>query len=444
MTKVRILIATTRGPSAVERITPEDAMVRSVVCLGGRAVPLPISAAYENFVRAPTGVVERDFGHPSFRLDVEQPIDDGSSWQLGAYVAHALFAVGRLAGKGEPCDTVVLCTGEVDRDLAVLPVDHVPEKLERSTDTLHRAVADGARVVVLVPNGDAKVVAMDWARACGFGPPSPVLAVATVDEALGVIGLAAKGGTTAPRQSRSLLLRFSVAALILAAIVVGTILTRSFRSVGESQAVARIEKSVSQPEIAVPAQSPSPPLSPVSSEPKPGGLEAATAGSRLDLGVAELRAADGQSCPASLADITPLRLNQDGKGRFPVSRLDGLCGLELSVTNRGAPAHVWGFAQLVPEKVFLLADAKPLETSAGPSAASVSWRVALPQGRTKPLRYLFIALVSDRPLADAVALLPRKIDWSGERSFNDDLKAVGEELSRRGISMVVASHEAMP
>ncbi len=91
MTLVRVHVGTTEGPAEIQRITDEPPGIRSVVCLDGKAVALPISADYDSFVRRPTGVVERLFGHSAFRMDVGARITDGLSWQLGALVAHSLY-----------------------------------------------------------------------------------------------------------------------------------------------------------------------------------------------------------------------------------------------------------------------------------------------------------------------------------------------------------------
>ena len=66
----RIVIATTEGPAEVERLSEEDPDVRSVVCLQGKALALPISPDYDAFVRRPVGVIEARFGHACYRLDV--------------------------------------------------------------------------------------------------------------------------------------------------------------------------------------------------------------------------------------------------------------------------------------------------------------------------------------------------------------------------------------
>ena len=156
MTAVRVFVATTEGPSEVQRIAEEDPEVRSVVCLNGTSEALPISAAYDSFVRKPTGVIERLFGHPVFRMDVAERIGDGRSWQLAFAVAHALHAAGRLAGRGTAAQTAVWLTGTIDNDLNVGPVDHIPEKLKRSAALFNELRALGIPVTVVLPQENLK------------------------------------------------------------------------------------------------------------------------------------------------------------------------------------------------------------------------------------------------------------------------------------------------
>ena len=132
MNRVRIYIATTEGPAEIQRLAEEDPEVRSVVCFNGTCEALPISPGYDAFVRKPTGVIERLFAHPVYRMDVSQRICEGRSWQLGALAAHALKAEGKLAGKDDQCDHILWITGEVDNELKVHEVEDVPEKLRQS------------------------------------------------------------------------------------------------------------------------------------------------------------------------------------------------------------------------------------------------------------------------------------------------------------------------
>jgi tetratricopeptide (TPR) repeat protein len=155
--KVRVLIPTTADLLDVLLLTEEDpAIGRSVACIGGSTRMAGIDADYNAFVARATGVVERLFGHPCYRLDVSGRIDAGSSWQLGVLTAHALRAAGRLAGEGEPAECILWATGSVRSvDLTVGGVDHVGEKLACSLDRLHREVKDGRSVLVVVPEANA-------------------------------------------------------------------------------------------------------------------------------------------------------------------------------------------------------------------------------------------------------------------------------------------------
>ncbi len=154
MTRVRVYISTTEAPAEIQRIAEEDPQIRSVICLDGKAVELPVSAAYDSFVRKPTGVIEAEFGHPSYRVDVGTRITEGLSWQLGIYLAHALAREGRLAAKGEPADHVVLATGEVDRDLHVRAVDHVADKAYVAAPLFGKAAAEDRTVIMFVPTAN--------------------------------------------------------------------------------------------------------------------------------------------------------------------------------------------------------------------------------------------------------------------------------------------------
>ncbi len=144
-------ILTTEGPVAIQRISEEDAAVQSVMCLDGLAQILPVSPAYDAFVRRPVGVIERMTGHGAYRMDVAARIDEGRSWQLAAYIAHAA----RLKPGGE--DIAIYATGEVDSELAVRPVEHVRLKLDALTHHLSEQGATTEKAIILVPGGEDDV-----------------------------------------------------------------------------------------------------------------------------------------------------------------------------------------------------------------------------------------------------------------------------------------------
>src|ERR1700742_1123127 len=148
--KMRVLIATTKGAVEIQLLTEEDAAIgRCVACIGGTTETADIASAYHAFVVRPTGVIEGQFGHSCYRLDISSQIDAGSSWQLGVLAAHALLAVGRLAQENDVADGIVWATGSVRPvDLTVGAVSHVPEKLANSLDRL-RQERDARRPVLL-------------------------------------------------------------------------------------------------------------------------------------------------------------------------------------------------------------------------------------------------------------------------------------------------------
>lgn len=144
---ITVYILTTQGPVRIQRITEEQTGIQSVICLDGRAQALPISSRYDAFVRNPTGVIERATGHGAYRVDVDQIIDDGDSWQLGIYIAHM------VDGRDQAKDIHIFATGEVDRDLNIRPVGHIAEKLDRASRLFIELQDKGEDVYVFVPDG---------------------------------------------------------------------------------------------------------------------------------------------------------------------------------------------------------------------------------------------------------------------------------------------------
>lgn len=153
-TRVRVFIATTEGPVAVQKITAEDPDVPSVACRDGTTEVLAISRDYTRFVDRGTGLVARLTGHGAYRLDLDRPVDGGRSWQLPVLLAHLLEAEGRLAGPEEAADLTLLATGEVDREQRVRPVGRIEEKLNAARALVDDHAGDDRPLVVLVPESE--------------------------------------------------------------------------------------------------------------------------------------------------------------------------------------------------------------------------------------------------------------------------------------------------
>ena len=158
-----IFIATTQGPIAVQKITEEESDVRSVVCIDGSSRPASISERYYDFVKKGTGIIARNFGHDSYRVDISTNIETGYSWQLAVYLAHQLQKQGRL-GNGNPTagDIVVIATGEVDKDLNIRKVDSVPEKLVASLVLLEEWHVSDISTILVVPEQNSLLLAPAW------------------------------------------------------------------------------------------------------------------------------------------------------------------------------------------------------------------------------------------------------------------------------------------
>lgn len=293
--RIKVVVATTEGPSTVLRVTPEDPSLRSVVCLGRSTTALPISPAYDAFVRKPTGVIEKAVGHAAFRVDVSAPIEDGKSWQLGLYLAHRLKAADRLAEDDEPAELVLWVTGAVDGDLKVHPVEHMKEKQRRSAELFAEV---GHRVLAVVPVDQAESLTdlPDSAQSLAIGTVAPLLRHLGLEPPLKPYSLR--------RRSRWPLVGLALATLVAGAVVL------------------------------IPRRDDSPPV-PTSVPVAPPAVDAAPVVKRsgIRLEVLEARPADGTSCDAGL------RLQPVDPGR---ETPPGVCAVTARAVNQGrAPGYVW-------------------------------------------------------------------------------------------------------
>ncbi|MBT5264964.1 MAG: hypothetical protein HOL85_09040 [Rhodospirillaceae bacterium] len=329
---VRVLVATTEGPSVIQRVTEEDPEVRSVICLNGTTQALPISQAYEAFVRRPTGVVERAVGHPAFRTDVSHPIDDGGSWQLALYLAHILARDGRLAEREGPAETMLWVTGTVDSDLAVGAVDHVSSKLQRSREDFAAQLSNGQSVLVVVPEGNAAEV----------GPSNVpegvhVVPVATVDDALSAIALEASKVPDPGRSPWRVPMLTIVAALVVAALLISPVgpLSDWFQPIFN-----RIQKAViGSPTAKGTLVKKVEPVQPLPVKPPPMPAQPVFDPAKVDLVLVEKLWSKAGACGADAIERT---VTQEAPSE------PGVCRLLARVTNTGAlPVEIWIHGALV-------------------------------------------------------------------------------------------------
>jgi hypothetical protein len=352
--RVRVLIATTEGPSEIQQITAEDPEVRSVVCLDGTSEALPISADYESFVRKPTGVIERLYGHSSYRTDVSHPISNGRSWQLGVLVAHDLLAAGRLATKGMPADEVLWVTGEVRHNLDVVAVDHAREKLREAAGQLRAAVAAGCGVTLLLPRDNRADIESEI-DGLGLGDGLRIETLQSWQSGFrGAERGRKRGGVLAIAVLASAAAGYAAWTWMPANTAAG--LDRLFAAPGPPQpattasAAAPHSGSLANPLPPPPRPAPLPSSPPLASSspappPKPSPQSSPQSSLGFEVFAVELRPPAGTTCGRQRltgGGLTETVVDLGVSGEFPHRTARDLCDVEFRVRNVGATArHVW-------------------------------------------------------------------------------------------------------
>ncbi|WP_157971245.1 ATP-binding protein [Pseudogemmobacter bohemicus] len=201
------LMIPTSSDHAIVLGLDEDPHAPEACVMGEGFERMPISTTYNNFVRRPAGVIERDFGGRFYILRVSGRIDDGPSWQLGVYLAHAHLAQSSLwtqkpPGPGDGEDVapgrLAVVTGAIHPiGMVVGKVGHVAAKIAHALPGLRAARAAGQDAFVIVPQ--ANLVDIPAESAAELAELGVALhGVATVSEAVSILGmsaLAAPGAT---------------------------------------------------------------------------------------------------------------------------------------------------------------------------------------------------------------------------------------------------------
>jgi hypothetical protein len=389
MKRIAVFIATTGGPVRVERITRERAP-QSMVCLNRSSTVLPISAAYDSFVRPGSGVIERTFGpfEPgAFRLDVSAPIESGESWQLGVFVAHAIsVSQNYMLAAAEEADAVVWLTGQVDCDLAVGSVGHVAEKIHASRAALSGWRTAGRPVSLFVREG------ADHAAVVAAGAPAgvAVVDVRSAGDVLAALGLAtspaARGNTllAPPATVKRAPVRLLAGGLVVSAAV--AIALTQWPAVQAPPPSERLEALKPAAPIDVPA-----PVTVAVATPAPDA--------QPNILIVERRAPAGRTCAevqfgsvaAVEAPVTPA-----GAGS---SALKGLCGLGVAVDNGDLPRFVAVDIDAVAGKL-LYGTARP-DILSGKTAfgGRQEWAIDLPRRLPGPFEIRVTAVSGLQPVA---------------------------------------------
>ncbi len=403
MKRIAVFVATTAGPVRVERITRERAP-QSMVCLNRTSTVLPISAAYDSFVRPGSGVIERSFGpfEPgAFRLDVAAPIESGESWQLGFFIAHALCPTpeGGTLATAEQADAIIWLTGHVDCDLAVGPVGHLPEKIHASREAFADWRAVGRPVSVFVPAG------ADHDAVYGAGVPAGVdiIAVHTAEEVLAALGVAMGGppvarGNTLPahpatvRRAPARLLAGGLVLSVAAAVALSQWPGTPVPAPSEHLEAVATAQPAALPVAEQPASAPVPVVTPP--------VQAAPSAVRVL--IVERRAPAGRSCAeVQFGTVAATEAPVATSGAEPgTSMLQGLCGLGVAVDNGEAPRFAAVNVEAVAGKL-LYGTVRP-EAFNGQTAFTGrhEWAIDLPRRLKGPFEIRVTATTGAHPVAE--------------------------------------------
>ena len=429
MTLVRVYIATTEGPAEVQRITEEEPKVNSVICLDGKALALPISPDYELFVRSPTGIIEKAYGHSAYRMDVSSAISEGMSWQLGTLVAHALLVAGRLAQKSEQASLVVWLTGEVDRDLQILPVEYVREKIRNSGELLNQLKAARTQVILGMPRRNYDELNAEWFERLGIGGEDcRIVPLDTADQIFDLLGLPApfaKGPQAASARALPLTGQTKPVIWILTSLVLLGLLFSSIFWWGYGL---------------------DPPTRDPPSEPA-GRPNEAKGITQFSVSAIEMRAQRGSTCAAvnfgsAEAELTEFVLSN----QRPVTTegAEQLCGLRYRVWNRDGRAEVWVVAARSARgssslSARILAQARLLDRD-----ESVLLDIPLPRRLEQPLLHRLAIVAVGFPSGGPGQPLDRFIAALDGPVLPAEWNRLLADLQKAGLGVTNLTHEIHP
>jgi hypothetical protein len=141
-------------PVRIEVIHARRLPPRSEITVGqDYSQRLPATKDYDLFVSnaGPLGQAFGSFGRECFRLQVEAAFDDGNSWELACFIAHALARHGRFAAAGEEVDEIIMASGRVDLAFDVGAVEHLELKLDAARETIEDWRGKDVPVTLMLP-----------------------------------------------------------------------------------------------------------------------------------------------------------------------------------------------------------------------------------------------------------------------------------------------------
>ena len=469
--KTRIYIGTPQGAVQVERIWREDGIAESMACLKRTTEKLPIGAGYNDFVKRPSGIIEREFGPfdaGAFRLDLSATINQGKSWQLAVFTAHALARDGLLAGPDDPFERVIWLTGEVDSDLKVGAVSQVPEKIHSAVADLEALADAGKKTLIYVPEKNAEALAnanlpvsIDGRTVGSAGLLLDAIGVPLAQDANTTATVnkpnAAPARTTARhgrsdkrhgKSSKRALLGFFLVGMGAAAIGAGVILPGlltpdapmqpSAEAVQQSPVTARTELDNKAEPPSVPenllesliAEKAVTEIVKAVSEPKSvADIVPPIAPSQPMIAIFAVHPSGNSGCPAvhfGADDGKSLKIRIASDGQLNSTAADDLCAIEFKFTPAPDHSHMAAGVELIAGH-YVESQAMPTELrGVHPVAAPVTWRINLPLRMKQSLEYKVHLISSEGIIDNGIYKSLRQGDFA--------------DSGRTGLSTVSAHH----
>ncbi len=395
--RIAVYIPTPGGPVRIEDLGRYASLNACLVRRRNEMDGLPLTRAYDAFVDGMASVRHAaakwflssdDDGPATFELRLSEAIDSGDSWRLGLLAAHGLAQHGRLArdapedGAIDKADAVLWVTGDLGRNLDVLTVSHVEDKLAASQKAFANWCEQGLPVILTLPavlRGSVDEAALPSA--------ADMVWTSHADQLLQRLGLLAAANpsvvkaepeATTPRY-RPVLIVAALAMLTAAAVL-------SLSGLGKRWLADTADTPV-------PSQSP-PAVEAVANalhaEPVPEEVSPVAPSIR----VFERRAGPGEGC-AGVHFATAAAIETEitaAANTLPNSRFPGLCGLRFRVEAAGAQSEL--LVTMAVESGALLpgaAEALPVERA---FRGVGEWAFDLPRHMATPLAYTITATTS--------------------------------------------------
>jgi hypothetical protein len=463
--KTRIYIGTPGGPVQVERIWREEGIAESMVCLKRTTEKLPIGAGYDDFVKRPSGIIEREFGPfdpGAFRLDLSAAINQGKSWQLAVFAAHALAREGLLAGPDDDYERAIWLTGQVDNDLKVGAVDHVPEKIHGALPELAALSKAGKQVLLCVPEENASALAH-----ADIPPGIEARAVASATELRDAVGVPSSQRTaeksapaTAPGNARlyarerkkRAIAGISFLVLGVVAIAAGVILPGELtQDKSMSTMIEAVQEmtpeTVSKPVVEITAadsegkadsavQEP-PATEKAALKPEAGAesIEVAPVGIAVppDIAIFAVHPSGGGGCPAvhfGADNGVTAEIKSASPGEFATNFDSDLCAIEFKLAPAPGQRYLAAGIELISGR-YVETEAMPTSLRGEqPVATPVTWRINLPLRMKASLEYRMHLVSSNAEISRAAY-----------KSLQSGVVAVDEES---GMAMRTTRHIVSP